>query len=436
MAVRETVSSSLLPDGHVGAPRTGWLQFRPWAVVLLLMLIGGFNYLDRVLPSILAEPIRRELALSDTSLGLINGVAFLLVYACATIPIARLSDGGRYNLVLSVCLFFWSAMTLAGGLVTAGWQFAVSRMGVAVGEAGGLPAAHAFITRAFPPERKAAPLAVFSLGLPLGSLAGYGLGGVMGQNLGWRWTCILMGGMGMILAAFTYLALGRGPKATDRLAEAQPPIKILPQLRNRSLIVVLAGASLVTLGGYAAAAFTPAFLMRSHGLSIGEAGLKFGVTASIGGAVALLVTAWLADRLSARDPRWLLGVTIIMILLGLPISIASFRVTDPNLAVLMVSVNYIIPVAHLPPVVSALHRLCPLGFRARASALLLVGNGTLGSLGPLIAGAISDALKPQYGEQALSHALLIVIPTAYALAVLCLLAATRSYRDDMVEEAS
>ena len=125
-----------------------------------------------------------------------------------------------------------------------------------------------------------------------------------------------------------------------------------------------------------------------------------------------------------------------MILLGVPISIASFLVKDTNLAVLMVSVNYIVPTAQLAPVVSAIHRLSPLGFRARASALLLFCTGTIGGLGPLVAGSISDALKPQYGAQALSHALLIVIPTAYVLSILCLAVGTWSFRNDMVEEGA
>jgi MFS family permease len=169
---------------------------------------------------------------------------------------------------------------------------------------------------------------------------------------------------------------------------------------------------------------------------VGEAGVRFGIAAGIGGAVVLMITGRLADKLSARDPRWMLGVPTLMILLGLPISIASFRVANANLAVLMVSVNYIVPTAQLAPVVSALHRLCPLGFRARASALLLFCSGIFGGLGPYITGAISDAFKPQYGPQALSHALLIVIPTSFILAVICLAAATRTYRDDMAEEPS
>ena len=147
---------------HCGAPR------RAWAAVILLALVGTLNYADRFLPAVLAEPIKEDLALSDTAIGVINGFGFLVVYAVLGIAIARIADRGAFGLVISSCLALWGAMTMLGGAVQSGFQLALTRVGVAVGEAGSTPAAHAYVARNFPPERRAAPLGRHHAGHPAG----------------------------------------------------------------------------------------------------------------------------------------------------------------------------------------------------------------------------------------------------------------------------
>ena len=109
---------------------------RAWTAVLLLALVGTLNYIDRFLPAVLAEPIRIELALSDTAIGVINGFGFLVVYAVVGIAIARVADRGAFGLVISTSLTLWGAMTMLGGAVVSGFQLALTRVGVAIGEAG------------------------------------------------------------------------------------------------------------------------------------------------------------------------------------------------------------------------------------------------------------------------------------------------------------
>lgn len=402
----------------------------PWLVVLLLLLVGILNYLDRVLPAILAEQIKADLALSDTALGLINGFGFLLIYAVATIPLAQMADRGRYGLVVTGALTLWSAMTALGGLVATGWQLALSRMGVAIGEAGGMPSAHAYIIRHFPARRRAAAISVFSLSLPFGSMLGFVIGGIAGQALGWRNTFLLMGGIGLVVAALTYRVLPRGPAVGAETGEdeagADPAhlslFGFVPLLRKRSLLLILAGAGLFGMGGYTATTFVPAFLMRSHGLSVAEAGMRFGVAGGIASAVGLLSIGWISDRLSQRDPRWLLGTVILMVIAALPISILSFRIEDTDLAILALAVNYAVPIAYSAPVALALHSLAPLELRARMSALMLLTVGIVGGFGPLIAGALSDAMAGEYGRHALGRALNL-IPALYVLGCLCFITA-------------
>ena len=167
------------------------------------------NYVDRFLPAVLTEPIKADLSLSDTAIGVINGFGFLVVYAVIGIPIARLSDRGAFGAVISACLALWGTMTMLGGAVQSGFQLALTRVGVAVGEAGSTPAAHAYVARNFEPERRAAPLAVITMAIPLASAASLIGGGLLAQSLGWRTAFVVVGALSVLFVPAVLLVLGR-----------------------------------------------------------------------------------------------------------------------------------------------------------------------------------------------------------------------------------
>lgn len=408
---------------------------RHWFVVALLMLIGVLNYLDRVLPAILAEPIKNDLGLSDTGLGVINGLVFLVVYALACVPVAKLSDRGAYRNVIVGSLSVWSVMTMIGGVVQSGWQFAVSRVGVAAGEAGGTPAAHAYISRHIPPGSRAIALSIFTLCLPVGAMAGFIVGGYVGQALGWRWTFILMGLIGVVLAVATRLILGttrRRESGKEASAKGVVP-PLWPLFRKKSLVAMLIGTSFVGMSGYTAMTFTSSFLIRSHDLSLAEAGLTYGLGGGLAAIVTLLLVGVLSDHLAKRDPRWILGTVVILLVLCLPLSVVSFLSNNYALAVIGLSLNHAVAIAYAAPIFTALHRVAPLALRARVSALVLLSTSILGSLGPVVAGAISDALSNAHGEESLRYAMLIV-PLAYAFAAMWYAIAIRYFKGDLVVE--
>ncbi len=147
--------------------------------------------------------------MSDTAIGVINGFGFLVVYAVLGIAIARFADRGAFGLVISTCLTLWGAMTMLGGAVHSGFQLALTRVGVAVGEAGSTPAAHAYVARNFAPERRAAPLAVITLAIPLASAASLIGGGLLAQSLGWRTAFVVMGAISVLFAPLVLVVLGR-----------------------------------------------------------------------------------------------------------------------------------------------------------------------------------------------------------------------------------
>ncbi|WNG94969.1 MFS transporter [Mycobacterium sp. ITM-2016-00318] len=406
---------------------------RAWAAVLLLAAVGTLNYIDRFLPAVLAEPIRLELSLSDTAIGLINGFGFLAVYAVVGIAIARVADRGVFGLVISSCLTLWGTMTMLGGVVTSGLQLAFTRIGVAIGEAGSTPAAHAYVARNFAPERRAAPLAFITLSIPLSSAASLMAGGLLAEAFGWRTTFVLMGAISVLFAPLVLLILGKrqAMPAVDPDESAQPG-GAWDLVKKPSFLALLGAAGCIAVAGYSVSTFGPAFLIRAHGMSLGQVGVQYGIAAGVTGISSLLIIGRLADRLSARDPRWLMWLTIVMIAAILPFSWLAFIVESNVFAVWFIALSCIAGVAYMAPSIAAIQRLAHASQRATASAVFLFVCAMAGSLGPFITGVISDALKPEMGNMSLGRAMLLIVPAMQVLAIVFYFLASRRFLRDIV----
>jgi predicted MFS family arabinose efflux permease len=192
---------------------SGW---RRTALIIVLFMVSAFSQIDRILPFILAESIKADLHLSDTQLGLITGIAFAVVYSLASLPLARLADRGASKQVLVWCILIWSIMTGLGGLAVGFVTMAISRFGVALGEAGGTPAAHALIAGKIPELRRGRAIGVFSMGIPLGTMVGFAAGGWASDHIGWRVALFVAGGIGLLLVILVLLFAGRTVKSSER----------------------------------------------------------------------------------------------------------------------------------------------------------------------------------------------------------------------------
>jgi predicted MFS family arabinose efflux permease len=406
---------------------------RAWAAVILLAVVGTLNYIDRFLPAVLAEPIRRDLSLSDTAIGIINGFGFLAVYAVVGLAIARVADRGIFGLVISSCLALWGAMTMVGGVVNSGVQLALTRIGVAIGEAGSTPAAHAYVARNFPPARRAAPLAVITLSIPLAGAASVMAGGLLAEAFGWRTTFILMGAISVLFVPVVLVVLGK-----RQSMPASDPIQsghlrgAWELVRKRSYLGILGAAACIAVAGYSISTFAPAFLMRVHHMSLGQVGVEYGLAAGVTGILGLIIIGQLGDRLSAKDPRWLLRLSMLMITAILPFSALAFVVDSSALAVWFIALSCVSGVAYMAPSVAAIQRLAHAAQRATASAVFLFVCAMAGSAGPLVTGMISDALKADLGNLSLARALLVIVPTLQALSVVFYYLANRSFVREIV----
>jgi len=403
------------PTLAVQAPSGAYANY----VLGVLVLVYVMNFVDRQLISILIEPIKAEFGASDAQMGILTGFAFAIFYTVAGIPVARLADVWLRRSVIAIGLAMWSGMTALTGASRSFTELWLARIGVGIGEAGGTPPSHALLSDYFPPDRRATVLGIFSLGVPIGTLVGYSLGGWIGEHFGWRAAFLWIGLPGVALALLVRLTVReprRGafdpPRPAGRRVSAGQVFRHLFALRTFRWIVP--GVSLASFSGYGFAVWKPVFLMRVHDFSMAEAGLWIGLLSGATGFLSTLLGGFSADWLARREPSWALRLCAVSVLSALPFQLAFLLLPDPILALLVFIPGGLVGGMWPPPSYAATQNLVPAHMRALASAILLFFLNLIGlGAGPFAVGLLSDRLAPAFGEESVRWAL--VIPLALNL---------------------
>lgn len=386
----------------------------------LLVLLAGvsfMNYMDRMILPAVAESLKREFALSDTAIGLLNGFAFMALYGASSLPLSRLADRTSRSLVLAGALAFWSLATIACGLVRNVWQLFIARACVGIGESACQPVGYALASEQFPPEKRHSAIGWFLLGNNLGITAGFALGGWLGATYGWRTAFIVAGIPGL------FLAVALASYRTQSVAQVSAPPPFLATVRSLwknsiyRLLVWLSAVFSMTIFG--PIAFLPAFFVRSHGMPMSAVGLYSGLAIGLGMAVGVLSGGAIADRLARRGaehPQRLCAVAIV--LSGLAF-LAAFTLADPRLAFAAVFIAAALGSIASPVISTAIQNESPNDSRATAASLgtLAVSIAGIG-LAPLLIGMMSDAFAPSYGVHSLRMALIVALSFTIGAAAL------------------
>lgn len=407
----------------------------PRILLSLLLLAYIFNFLDRQILGILAEPIKAELHLTDTEFGAIGGLAFALLYSVLGLPLAYLADRTSRSGVIAASVAVWSAFTALCGTATSSAHLFLYRLGVGVGEAGGVAPSYALIADYFPPERRARALAIYSLGIPLGLAGGSLIGAYLAHWVGWRSAFLVMGVAGLILAPILRYFVRDVPTAKPSAAAA-PITEVFPLLARKPSFWLLAFASSSSsLIGYALALWTPAVIMRSFGLELVATGQFLSSLLLIGGTAGVFAGGWLADRLGASDKAWYARLPAIAWVLSTLAWTAGLMAPNLWVAWPLLLVGNAVNILWLGPVITAVQHLAPARMRSTASGSFLLINNLIGlGVGPLLIGRISDALKGSYGADAL-RAAAVGGTIFYLIAAILMFLAARRLRLDWVEDS-
>lgn len=425
--------------------RTSW---HTHYALFMLATIYIFNYIDRLVISILIEPIKAEFGISDTQIGLLSGVAFAIFYTVFGFPFGRLADRIGRKPVIALACIAWSAMTMLCGVATSFAMLLLFRIGVAVGEAGGTAPSVAMVSELYPPDKRSRALSVFLMGPSLGAILGLGLGGWIAQTYGWRTAFVVIGAPGVLLGLLFLLTVRdphTAPKANPAAtANAQENWRVALRIlfATPAFLLIVAAATLAAVMGYAIGTWNPSFLIRSHGLSMRDAGLLVGLGGGICATVGTLLCGSITDRMVARDPGWQLGVPAIACLISVPLGLAFYlwpSGTAFHVGTVPVPSAYLFYLAFsftatwwTVPCFGAISHLFPPQRLAQATAICVMGMTLFGvGLGPIIVGSLSDIFSARVGTEALRYALASTVGL-YVATALCLIVALPRYRRQLL----
>lgn len=407
-------------------------------MLLMLGLVSVFNYVDRTILSILQEPIKQELGLSDGQLGLLTGLAFALFYATLAVPIARLADRLNRRNIVAASLATWSSMTALSGLATGFASLVAFRIGVALGEAGSVPASHSIIADYYPPEKRVTALALWGLALPIGIMLGYALGGWIASALGWRLAFAVVGFAGLLLAPLVMLLVKEPLRtgATGRSIHGDaPPLRaaITTLWRLKTYRYMLAGATLHAFAQYAMMSWSAPFYMRVHHMPLADVASWLALINGIGGGIGIYLGGRLSDAAGARNPTGRVWVCALAMLLMVPAALAQFLMPSLTASLAFGSVATMLMFFYYGPIVGVPQTIVAPRMRALTSAVTLLVFNLFGlGLGPTVTGFLSDQLAAGSGtyDTSLRYALVCVVLFSLAGAA-CIAWASRFYAADL-----
>ena len=402
----DVTASAATEASPLAAPISG-LKHR----YILLMLLGAYtlSFLDRQVVTILAEAIKKDLHISNLELGMLTGLAFAIFYTFLGIPIARLAERRSRPLIIAISMALWSGFTVLSGRAGSFGVMALARLGVGFGEAGCNPCAHSMIADITPPEKRASALAFYSLGVPIGTMLGLVLGGVIADAYGWRVAFLVAGAPGLVLAAVIGLTIKepRSHLAIDSQSRSTPSfMQTLGELRTKRTFWLIAIATgLLAFVGYGHGAFGAPFFLRVHGAEVASLARSFGLgpqgflgiagalSTGVGGLIGTWLGGFLADRAAVRDKRAYMSVPAIAGLLSLPFIFLIYTVQNPAVALALGFIPALLNTLWYGPVYATAQSVVFPQSRATTAAILLFVLNMIGlGLGPMSVGALNDLL--------------------------------------------
>ncbi len=385
-------------------------------VLFVLTALGTFNQLDRQLMNILLEPVRQEFALSDVQLGLLTGLAFALINTVLSIPAALWAVHHSRRDLIAAAAAFWGLMTILSGAAQTFWQLLLARMGIGAGEAAGPPASQAMVSDLYAPGERATAMALLAAGVNIGAFLSFLVGGLIGQRYGWRMAFLVAGAPTLLFALLMRLTVHEPPRAADP-SDSPVPVTSAALVRETLRLIwtdrvarhICIGATLTSATAFAAGAWVPSYIMRSHDLEIAATGLYLALVLGIGGALGTALGGRISDALRRRDVRWALWFVALAFLATKPFSIAFYVLDDTVLALVLFALPAMLAIVYVGPSLAVLHERVPASLRPIASAVFVLLINLVGlGLGPLMTGAMSQYAFAEHGEDSLRYAMVVM----------------------------
>lgn len=392
--------------------------------LLVITLVVGVNYMDRYVLAILIEPIRADLAITDTQIGLLTGAAFALLYSTLAIPIARLAE--RYNrvVILTCAVLVWSLATGLSGLATGFVWLLLARMLVGCGEAGAMAPSLSMIADLFPIERRAGAMAIVGLGAAAGNTIAPWIGGWLQSHLGWRVSFMALGLIGVPLALLLIFTVRHPQRGwSDGNREAVKPLPFGSAIRRlfqrRTFRLLTAALVLMSIAEYSMILWMPSLFHRSFGVELQDLGARLALFQGVPFFLGTYLGGVAADRLYEHDPRWIIWVPMISVMLTGPAVFWMCMAQSESVMLWLLIVPSFANGVYVGPCYALVQNLAAVHSRATATAVLAFTVNLIGAgIGPLLLGALSGHLTAEFGEQSLRYAFYALVPLYVCAAVI------------------
>ena len=419
--------------GVIGAQKVS--VWRSHYTLVLLTLIYTLNYFDRNIFSIVLESIKAEMHLTDTQLGLLGGVAFVLFYSFMGIPIAWLADRFNRRNIIAIGLAFWSLMTVCTGLALNVWQLALTRFLMGAGESSCLSPANSMLSDLYDKIRRPLALSILTCGTTFGMFLGYLIGGWMDELFGWR-TLFFVGGVpGMVVALIFYLTVPEPERGAAETGKVSLDVATLRQtaqflIHNRTYVITLVGGCFMAVHIYAALVWAPTFMLRVHDLPPGQMGTYMALARGPTGLLGMVLGGLLVKQLGQVDERWRIRVPAITCILTAPMEAMFLLSNSLWLSLVALAIASLFSAMYVGPVFAILMGVARVRMRAMAVAIFVALGSFIGQfIGPLWVGYMNDVTQARFGDLAIRYSLLVG-PACALLAGLVIWLAARSIEAD------
>lgn len=402
----------LQQPGLVGAVQYTW---RREATIALgfLSLVSLLNYFDRILITVVAEPVKREFGLSDTQLSLLTGPAFILIYAASSLAAGWIADRFNRRTVIAAALGVWSVTTLLCGLVRSFPQMVMFRAGVGIGEGGFNPAALSLLSDFYPPTRRSSAIGIFYATGMIGIFLSFLVGGYVSVEYGWRAAFIVGGVPGLVLALAIFLCMrepqrGRFDRPSRAADDTTASLVLLKN--NATYRWLVLSAAIGTFASLGILQWLSIFFIRSHGMDLKQIGLMFGPAMACGMMIGLFAGGWIGNWLARRSLATPVYFCVWVNVAVVPLYWLVLWLPQLESALVVTFIAAAMGTSWGPAFTAAMQNVCEPRIRAMAAAVSNLGTGLIAqAVLPLTAGVLSDFMTPTYGDEALRYALTIVV---------------------------
>lgn len=435
MTTTNTVQAAVEPSP------TAPVAKRAWVVLGMLCFVYVINFLDRQLMPILAKPIQDTMHFSDGQLGLIGGLYFAAFYTLISIPVGFLADKTSRSKVLAAACAIWSAATMSCGLAANYLQFAVARIAVAFGEAGGVPPSYAIITDCFPPHRRGMALGIFNTGPGIGAALGVAFGASIAAAYSWRAAFVVLGAVGFFAAIAVLLVVHEPPRG------ALDPVTVHTTKKSgfwetfamffsqKSLVLAALAGGITQIVTYGLQNFAVLFLMREKGMTLEDVAIYYSMVVLVGMTGSMIASGAMIDRLTQHSKAAYALIPGGTLIIAIPLYIGFVSSSSWSSACWFLVFTTFFNYFFLSALVTLVQQSVRPDQRVMSGALLLLVLNFMGlGLGPTYVGAASDFFHASHPGNSLQIALFTLLPF-YVVAIALFLVLARVLRRESRREA-